>query len=182
MRTQILILVFAGILSVNLLKAQQPIPVIEDRETAILKPLRLSGPRVGFTWVPDIDKYDLSDFINDSTYTPHGMLTQFGWQFEWKYFETMGGSAGLFEIIPLIGGLEQGIIIPSLNVLVGYRDNSGFEFGFGPNISPVSTGFVLAAGYTIQSKHMNFPLNFAVIPSRHATRVGVLIGFTKRSR
>lgn len=182
MKTRFLTLLVLSILGATVYaQNQKPIPVIEDRETAILKPLRLSGPRVGATWIPNIDKYDLSDFIQDSTYTPHSLITQFGWQFEWKYFETIGGSAGLFEIIPLIGGLEQGIFLPSLNMLVGYRDHSGFELGFGPNLSPVATGFVLAAGYTIQSQHMNLPINLALTPSRDSMRFSVLIGFTKRS-
>jgi len=160
----------------------QQIPVIEDRETAIIKPLRLSGPRVGVTYAPSLTSSNYGDSFGDSSFTFNSpFISQFGWQFEWKYFETMGGSAGLFEIIPLIGGLEQGIIVPSMNLLVGYRDAGGFELGAGPNLNLISPGFVVAVGYTIQSKHMNFPINFAVTPNRDGTRFSLLFGFTKRS-
>ncbi|MEQ9263292.1 MAG: hypothetical protein RLP14_09040 [Owenweeksia sp.] len=158
----------------------QKIPVIEDRETAMIKPLRLSGPRVGVTYVPNIDRYNLDEKFNDSTLRPNNMVTQFGWQFEWNYFETVGGSAGLFEVIPLIGGLDQGLLIPSLNILTGYRDASGFEIGAGPNLNLLNSGFTFAFGYNIKSKHMNFPLNLAYTRSREGGRVTLLVGFTKR--
>ncbi|MGB0176179.1 MAG: hypothetical protein ACPF9D_03370 [Owenweeksia sp.] len=163
----------------NTANAQQ-IPVIEDRETPILKPLKLSGPRVGVTYVQNIESYRLDEKFNDSTLRPNPMVTQFGWQFEWNYFETVGGSAGLFEVIPLIGGLDQGLLIPSLNLLTGYRDASGFEIGAGPNLNLLNTGFTFAFGYNIRSKHMNFPLNVAYTRSREGGRVTLLVGFTKR--
>ena len=158
----------------------QKIPVIEDRETPIIKPLKLSGPRVGVTYVPNIESYKLGEKFNDSSLTPNPIVTQFGWQFEWNYFETIGGSAGLFEVIPLIGGLDQGLIIPSLNLLTGYRDASGFEIGAGPSLNLLNSGFTLACGYNFRSKHMNFPVNIAFTKSKEGARVTFLVGFTKR--
>ncbi len=171
------------VLLVSLLKIQaQQIPVIEDRETAIIKPLRLSGPRVGVTYAPFLTSSNYGEQFGDSSFTFNApFISQFGWQFEWKYFETMGGSAGLFEAIPLIGGLEQGLIIPSLNLLVGYRDAGGFEIGAGPSLNLLTPGFIIAVGYTFQSRHMNFPINFAVTPSRDGPRFSLLFGFNKRS-
>lgn len=160
----------------------QEIPVIEDRETPILEPIRLTGPRIGFTYVPEIEKFNLPERFNDTSLTPNPFITQFGWQFEWKYFETRGGSAGLFEVIPLIGGLDQGLVLPSLNFLAGFRSSEGFEIGGGPNLNLIGSGFTLAIGHTISSKYMNFPINVAFTKSREGTRITLLFGFTKRSR
>ncbi len=175
----IFVLAFSSVWSIGY---AQEIPVVRDRETPIVEPLRLSGPRVGVTYVPNISQYNLGETFNDSTLNPSPWVSQFGWQFEWNYFETIGGSAGLFEVIPLIGGLDQGVIIPSLNLLTGYRDASGFEIGAGPNLNMINSGFTLAIGYNIKSKHMNFPLNFAFTRSREGIRTTLLVGFTKRRR
>ncbi len=175
-----LILVLSLLVS-PFLKAQE-IPVIEDRETAIIEPLRLSGPRVGMSYVPQIKDFGLAERFGDSTFNPNPYVAQFGWQFEWKYFETNGGSAGLFEVIPMIGGLDQGVIIPSINFITGYRTAEGFEFGAGPNFSLLSTGFSAAAGYAFKSEHMYFPINFAVTKSRDGLRYSMIFGFSKRRR
>ena len=173
------LVVFCGL---TISSKAQEIPVIEDRETAILKPLRLDGPRIGFTYVPEIEKFNLAEKFNDSSLVPSPFITQFGWQFEWKYFETRGGSAGLFEVIPLIGGLDQGLVLPSLNFLTGFRSSDGFEIGGGPNFNLLGSGFTLAIGHTIASEHMNFPVNLALTKSRDGTRFTLLFGFTKRRR
>lgn len=177
------ILILAMSCSMMTLLKAQPIPVIEDRETAILKPLRLSGPRVGVSYIPGLKNTDISNVIgsDSSSRINADHMYQFGWQFEWKYFETIGGSAGLFEVVPMVGGFEHGLIIPSVSMLVGYRDASGLELGAGPNVSTITTGFVLAAGYTFQSKHMNFPVTFGYIPTKEGARFSLLFGFTKRS-
>lgn len=160
----------------------QDIPVIRDRETAILEPLKLSGPRVGVTYMPNIRDLDLQGTFGDSTLNPNPFVSQFGWQFEWKYFETREGSAGLFEVIPLIGGLDQGIIVPSLNFLTGFRTKDGFEFGAGPNFNLLSSGFSVAVGHAFKSDHMTFPVNLAFTQSRDGARFTLLFGFTKRRR
>ena len=55
-------------------------------------------------------------------------VTQFGYQFETQYLN-QGRVQGLFEFIPTITGLEQGLILPSMTVLHGLRDNkTGIEF------------------------------------------------------
>ena len=67
----------------------------------------------------------------------------FGYQFESQYLN-QGRIQGLFEFIPSITGLEQGLTIPSFTILHGVRDNkTGFEFAFGPTFgfSPTSKGY-----------------------------------------
>jgi hypothetical protein len=80
----------------------------------------------------------------------------------------------------LLSGLEQGVVLPSLNWLAGVRTKDGFEFGIGPNLSPAGVGLVVAAGVTVQSGAINIPLNFAVASSQHGPRVTILTGFTIR--
>jgi len=82
----------------------------------------------------------------------------------------------------LIGGLEQGLVIPSLSWLVGVRTKGGTEFGVGPNVTPVGVALVLAAGKTFQTGVLNVPLNVAVVPTKAGMRVSVLTGFSIRHK
>ena len=157
-------------------------PVITHNDVPYIDALHLSGPRVGVSYFGRAITVTEDRFALDSGTVINPFVTQFGWQFEWMYFETVNGSAGLFEFIPLLGGMDQGLLLPSANLLVGFRSYKGWEFGCGPNLSLAGNGFVLAAGYTFRSGYMNFPVNFAVIPGPQDTRVTVLLGWNKRSR
>ena len=170
----LLTLISATVLSMTI-HAQTIVDAGSD--VPIIKPLQLDGPRVGVTML-NSQYYNRN--VNDSLGVGP-IISQFGWQFEWKYFETAGGSAGLFEFIPMIGGLDQGLFIPSANALVGFRTGKGWEIGCGPNVSVVGTGFVIAAGYTFKSGYMNFPVNFAITPGKNQTRFSILIGWNERS-
>ena len=86
----------------------------------------------------------------------------------------------LMEWVPLLSGLEQGVALPSLNWLVGVRTASGAEFGIGPNITPVGTGLVVAAGMTVRYGALNVPLNFAVASSKSGVRISIMTGFNIR--
>ncbi|WP_439880826.1 hypothetical protein ACSX1A_16930 [Pontibacter sp. MBLB2868] len=141
------------------------------------KNLKLSGPRIGFTVLSQ--RY--SDNINEEFNTDvNNFMTQFGWQFETRVFTLDNGVSGLFEFVPLIGGLEQGKFLPSLSALIGIRGAKGFEFGVGPNLSLGGAGLVLAAGTNFQSQGVNFPVNFAFAPSKDGGRFSVLFGFNSR--
>ena len=110
----------------------------EDFESTINVPdadvLNLSGPRMGVFFLTgeaaQINRMSKSQGGWDGM----PFLSQFGYQFEVKYLNS-GNVQALFEFIPVIAGLEQGRILPSITVLSGIRSNlNGFEFGFGPNI------------------------------------------------
>jgi hypothetical protein len=144
----------------------------------VVTPIELSGPRVGLTTV-------LPGKTADDLKTELGMsptFTQFGWQFEHQYFALENGVAGLVEFIGLIGGLEQGKFLPSASLLVGVRGAQGGEFAFGPNISLTGAGFVFAAGHTYKMGALNFPVNFAVVPSTNGVRMSLLFGFNAQTR
>lgn len=136
--------------------------------------LRLSGPRLGFTVLSQgtVERFE-SEFNGELS----PFITQFGWQFETRIFTLDNGVSGLFEFVPLIGGLEQGKFLPSLSALIGIRSRTGFEFGIGPNVSLAGAGLVFAVGANFQTQGINFPVNLAVVPSQYGSRVSLLVGF-----
>ncbi len=139
--------------------------------------LKLAGPRVGFTILSQ--KY--SDNIREEYSTDvNSFMTQFGWQFETRVFTLDNGTSGLFEFVPLVGGLEQGKFLPSLSALIGIRGAKGLEFGVGPNVSLAGAGLVMAVGTNFQSQGVNFPVNLAFAPSKDGGRFSLLFGFNSR--
>jgi hypothetical protein len=126
----------------------------------VSREINLSGPRFGITVRP--------------------LVTQFGWQFEKRLYTNGDGLTALTEFVPLISGLEQGVVLPSLNWLVGVRGPSGLEFGIGPNITPIGVGLVVAGGVTVRSGALNIPLNFAITSSKSGSRVSIMTGFNLR--
>lgn len=150
-------------------------PVVGDDRGAY-DPVRLSGPRLGFTVLTAGAARRA-----DERFGVNPFLTQFGWQFETRLFRMPNGTAGLLEFVPLIGGLEQGKFLPSLNALLGVRGAKGAEFGIGPNVTPVGVGIALAAGTTLRTDSgINFPITAAVVPGQGGLRVSLLVGFTTR--
>ena len=138
--------------------------------------VNLAGPRFGFTILSD----QTIDRLRDYDVHVGSSISQFGWQFERQFFARADGPTVLSEWVPLIGGLDQGVAIPSLSWLVGIRTREGAEFGIGPNVSPGGVGLVLSAGVTFRAGVLNVPMNFAVVPSRYGTRVSMLTGFVLR--
>ena len=142
------------------------------------KVANLSGPRFGITSLSDgvIAKLQERDII------VRPMITQFGWQFEKEFYSKDGGVAAVNEWVALVGGLDQGVVLPSISWLVGLRTKEGTEFGIGPNVTPAGVALALAAGVTIRAGIMNVPMNLAVVPSSAGTRVSFLTGFNMRRR
>ena len=138
--------------------------------------IKLNGPRVGFT---QISAGKTANNLK-SKMGVNPFITQFGWQFETQFFSLSSGTCGLIEVVPLIGGLEQGVILPSGNLLIGLRNHKGYEFGFGPNLSLAGPALVLAAGVTFHSEDVNFPVNIALVPSKDGMRLSLLVGFNAR--
>jgi hypothetical protein len=140
--------------------------------------MELSGPRVGMTV--------LSQGVLDKVGSDYGgwklspVISQFGWQKEKRFYATPDGLTGVSEFVFLIGGVEQGVFIPSVSWLVGVRSPSGVEFAVGPNLTPFGAALAVAGGVTFRSGNLNFPVNLAVVPSKSGMRVSVLAGFNAR--
>lgn len=105
--------------------------------------LALDGPRMGFvTYSGEMNKI-MSGAKSNGGFDLFPAMFQFGYQFERQYLNE-GNIQALFEVIPLISGLDQGYCLPSLTLLHGVRSNvSGWEFGFGPsfNITKIAKGY-----------------------------------------
>jgi hypothetical protein len=156
------------------------LPSIVGAQPAIPAPaagtIDLAGPRFGVTMLPDgvIDKLREKDIQVGTS------ISQFGWQFEKQFYSKKDGPTVLNEWVALIGGLDQGVAIPSVSWLVGLRTKEGAEFGIGPNVTPAGVALAVSAGVTFRAGILNVPLNFAVVPSKSGTRVSVLTGFVLR--
>jgi len=139
--------------------------------------LELAGPRFGVTM---LSQGVIDTLKKDRDITIGSTISQFGWQFEKQFYSKAGGVTALNEWVALLGGLDQGVAIPSLSWLIGLRTKEGAEFGVGPNVTPAGAALVVSAGVTFKAGIMNVPMNFAVVPSKSGTRVSVLTGFTLR--
>lgn len=155
----------AGLLLAATLGAQQP---------EQMKKVARSGPRFGVTW--------MSGAITDSIQSKYDMdvlpvITQFGWQFEKQWTAFDEGPVALNELVLLVGGLDQGVVLPSLTWLVGIRTPGSFEIGVGPNATAAGVALALSTGYTFKAGYLNVPLNMAIVPSRYGVRASILTGF-----
>jgi hypothetical protein len=142
-----------------------------------VRTVNLSGPRFGFT--------SLSQGVLDTLQQEHNItirsgISQFGWQFEKQFYSKSGGVAAVNEFVVLVGGLEQGVVLPSATWIVGLRSPTGLEFGIGPNVTPAGVALALAGGVTFRSGSLNVPVTFAVVPSKAGMRVSMLTGFNFR--
>jgi hypothetical protein len=153
-------------------------PALGQTLPPVARAVGLEGPRFGFT--------SLSPGIIDRATENHveirPLITQFGWQFEKRFYNMGTGLTAMNEWVILVGGLEQGLAIPSLNWMVGLRTREGAEFGIGPNLTPMGAALALAAGVTFRAGAMNIPMNVAVVPSKDGVRVSMLTGFNFRRR
>lgn len=134
---------------------------------------KFEGPRIGATY---INNGTVRDYLEGENKSP--IITQFGWQFETRLFTADDGTSALLEFIPLIGGFDQGLFLPSISILTGIRNATdakmSLEFGVGPNFSITrnwenkaapSIGLVIAVGTTIKKSNINFPINLVFVPS-----------------
>ena len=110
------------------------------------------------------------------------MISQFGWQWEKQFLSSDTGATAVTEWVLLFGGVDQGVLIPSLTWLLGMRTVGGIEFAAGPNLSPAGTGVAIAGGVTLRAGNLNVPLNLAVVPSSSGPRFSFLMGFNSKRR
>lgn len=93
-----------------------------------------AGPRFGISYVGigDLNQFYMRS-RRDGGLESIPIMSNIGYQFEVQYVGTENFSA-LFEVIPNVGGLEQGHFIPTISFLNGFRfGKGGWEFAFGPS-------------------------------------------------
>ena len=134
---------------------------------------KLAGPRTGITLITGSTANKLKEKLNAAPF-----ITQFGWQFEKRFTPNGNDMALLTEFVPLIGGLEQGLFLPSLSWIFGIRGREGAEFGFGANISVAGAAYVIAGGFTKKLGNINFPVTGSLVLSKGGPRYSILVGFT----
>ena len=148
----------------------------QEGEPPIGRTIGLSGPRFGVTWLSD----GIVRKLDDNYMRVGSVVSQFGWQFEKQFLNTASGPTAVSEWVLLVGGMEQGVVIPSATWLVGLRSRAGAEFGVGPNLTPAGAALALAVGATFRAGSLNLPVNLAVVPSKSGLRVSLLCGFNTR--
>ncbi|MDH5301034.1 MAG: hypothetical protein OEW58_06695 [Gammaproteobacteria bacterium] len=141
--------------------------------SAVCHAENLSGPRIGVTVLSSetlafARSHDL--YLSDT-------ITQFGWQFERNFFTTNQGPQGITALVPLLGGADQGVLLPSVSWVTGLRMPSGYEYVIGPNVSISGIGMAFAMGKTYRVGEVNFPVNFSVATSNKGWRASILFGF-----
>jgi hypothetical protein len=171
-----LFLTLACALVVTPLLAQSAATLHPQELPPVAKTVDLSGPRYGFTFLSD----GIVNKLNERDITVKNGISQFGWQFERQFYSKDDGLTVLNEWVVLAGGLDQGLVLPSLSWLVGMRTRDGAEFGIGPNITPAGVALAIATGVTMRAGVLNIPMTFAVVPSQSGVRVSMLSGFTLR--
>lgn len=138
--------------------------------------INLSGPRLGMTVLDPGVREKLADLGADVG----PVISQFGWQKEKKFLSSPDGFTGVTEFVFLLGGMDQGVVLPSFSWLVGARTAKGIEFAAGPNVTAAGISMAVAAGVTFQAGNLNIPVNLAIVPSKSGTRVSMLVGFNGR--
>lgn len=109
--------------------------------TPVVEKMNLAGPRMGATFFTG----ELADILaaekSQGGYKAFPVMFQFGYQFEKQYLAS-GQFQALFEFIPMVTGLDQGLFIPSFTIMNGIRANRyGWEFAFGPTFNLVQKDF-----------------------------------------
>jgi hypothetical protein len=131
-----------------------------------------AGPRMGALHVTGEAVEILeTEFEADPT------MTVWGWQFELQYNGDSDGPIGLVEFVPLVAGLEQGQAFPSMNLLMGIRLPSDWEFCAGPNLSPGGVGMTVAIGRTFRIGEMSMPINVAAVGNDLGYRYSITFGW-----
>ncbi|MDB4107559.1 hypothetical protein N8368_02785 [Bacteroidia bacterium] len=97
--------------------------------------LNLSGPRMGYTFFTGEGADIIRAKKSVGGYDRNPAFFQMGYQFEKQYLN-QGNVQALFEFVPMITGLDQGLFIPSLTIFNGIRNNkNGLEFAVGPSVN-----------------------------------------------
>jgi hypothetical protein len=134
-----------------------------------------AGPRFGLLYVTG----EAAEILK-TEYDAQPIVTAWGWQIEYQYESSLNGPTGLVEFVPLIAGMEQGLAIPTANVLLGLRTANDNEFVVGPNVSPSGIGLTAAVGKTFHAGPLNLPVNLAIVSNGQGVRYSVTFGWNIR--
>jgi hypothetical protein len=141
---------------------------------------KLAGPKLGITFVQSgalasILRKDVSMSSGEvrqewtgSTGKHAAVMAQYGWQWETR-FSDGGNVTGIVEWIALVGGMEKGMLLPSVSSMVGLRNSKGIEFTVGPELSLGGIAMLIGAGYNFKFGKLNVPVSITYVPSQNRT-------------
>ncbi|HQV31341.1 MAG TPA: hypothetical protein PKV71_05665 [Calditrichia bacterium] len=149
----------------------------QSGEPVKFQELNLSGPRLGLTVAPEGSLYDE---LKERGFNP--VLSQFGWHFEYTIHpENTVGPDFVVEFIPMVAGVENGTVLPHINLVMGIRLPNGVEFGLGPNVlfteDTVHTALIIGMGKSIKYGDVQIPLNFSLATSPRGNRYSFTFGY-----
>lgn len=168
----------------------------ENLELTNKDEISLAGPRFGVGILTGLAAKIMEAPKSEGGNEGWPVVSHIGYQFE-KVFVSSGNTHALVEILPTLSGLEQGIFMPGINMLLGIRNSrTGLEFAMGYNVVvgkaryydiaaeadrykvALNSGLLVAAGKTFKSGRLNFPINIYFIPGKNDThRFGLTFGF-----
>lgn len=106
----------------------------EEPISTKLTNVTLNGPRMGAAYVTGDFATALTAPKSEGGYGGYPLLSQLGYQYEIQYL-TAGNFNALVEFLPIVSGLEQGLFIPSIVFMNGFRFGKGnWELAFGPSV------------------------------------------------
>lgn len=106
----------------------------EDPISTKLTNVSLNGPRMGAALVTGDFAAAIQAPTDEGGYGGYPVLSQLGYQYEVQYL-TAGNFNALVEFLPIVSGLEQGLFIPSIVFMNGFRFGKGnWEIAFGPSV------------------------------------------------
>ena len=154
-----------------------PLAAQNDDQDVVLQQRSMSGPRLGVTFISGTRGREVLNNHNLSS-----PMSQLGWHFEQITRPQGGGPMFVIEEVFLAGAVEQATVVPAATLLFGIRFPNGFEFGLGPNATPVGTALAIGAGWRLQYGGVAVPFNVAFVTSPGALRISFLTGYALRQR
>ena len=146
-----------------------------------------TGWRMGAVYVAGGRKDDLAEELGMGN-----IVSAWGYQFEWQK-GIPGTTVGLVDVVPMLLGLDESMLIPTVNVLVGLRMPNNLEFGLGPHFSPRAPalaqyfdddvhiegmGLCAALGYSYATDGgVNMSVNLSAMWAGDLSAYGVTVGW-----
>jgi hypothetical protein len=155
-----------------------PLPTPIPHPAPILSTDDRSGPRLGMAYIAG---GSVTAENEGKTMTP--LTSVFGWQIEHQFpTGEKDMPMPVTELVTLVGGMEQGLFLPSLTFLAGMRKPNGWEAGIGPSLTGAGVQLAAAVGITRSIGNLNVPFNFAVAPGRRGAAISITTGFNTSPR
>ncbi len=148
-----------------------------------LRHRNMGGPRLGVTYVTGN-----GELWRDLEHNSVGrVISQFGWHFEYQVIPRGGGPQFVIELVPMLGGVEYGKLIPSGSLAMGIRFPNGIEFGLGPNVvftggtEVARSGLLMAVGRSFGYGGVSIPLNLVWVRNPDGNRFSMVFGYAIRT-